>query len=206
MIQFFCIVCMAPHLRMQSLFCSYCMRKIFAKPVKLKERCHQGVKHFYLFDWNSESDLASRSVIYFLKNRPASFFEEFLNYVYCFDVSNELISAVVPSCSQEKVVNHAESLAKAMKKQKMISCVYTAKMRKKVGVVEQKRKSKVERLKSNTFDVTGFKCLKSWIFVDDVLVSGGTFKSISEVMFTNPKAIFTLFYRPQLKNRGFYDA
>lgn len=206
MIQIFCVVCMAPHIRPHSVLCKFCFNKIFPSDFKLKMRSEQGIPHYYLFEWNKKSDLACRSLIYFYKNKPTVFFED---SAFLFEVLKDVLSegpGIVPSCSEEFKINHAQSFGEALVKQKMISRVLVAGSSEGVRLRQQKKKTRFERLKSNKVDVEMFRCVKRWIFVDDVLVSGGTFKSIFESMFTKPQAVFTLFYKPRLQNKGFYDA
>jgi len=142
-------------------------------------------------------------MIYFLKNKRSKFFTEFIDRL---TLKNKWGTAIVPSCSDPGDVNHAKSLALVLMKQNHVSRVLEAGVKRGVQVGQQKQKTKEDRLKSNTVDLSGFRYRKNWIFVDDVLVSGGTFKAISESMFTKPKAVFTLFYKPILNNKGFYDA
>jgi len=203
MFQVFCIICMAPHLRSRSLFCRHCFSKIFPEGYKFKQRLEEGVVHYYLFDWNSKTDLAARAMIYFLKNKKPHVFAELVER---FSLDCEWGTAIVPSCSNPNDVNHAASVARVLLKQNTVSRVLEAGVKRGALVNQQKRKTRRDRLKSNTVDLGDSRKIKSWIFVDDVLVSGGTFKAISASMFTKPKAIFTLFYKPILNNKGFYDA
>lgn len=169
-------------------------------------RSEGGVKHYYLLEWNKNSDLACRSLIYFLKNKPPVFFTDLGKHFKHDFAKLRQGAAVIPSCSDQSKVNHADSLAQALMKLNLVSGVLKVGMIKESSIDQQKRKTKLERLKSNKVDLKGFGYAKDWIFVDDVLVSGGTFKSIFESMFTKPQAIFTLLYKPRLKNKGFYDA
>jgi len=188
------------------MLCKFCESKIFGEHFELQKRDEGGVPHYYILKWDKDSDLACRSMIYFLKNKPRVFFERLAHHFKSLNVQIYKGPAVVPPSSNPSKINHAKSLAEAYMKQKTVSGVLTVGLVKEGGVIQQKRKSKIQRLRSNKMNVGAFKHAKNWIFVDDVFVSGGTFKSVSESMFTKPQAIFTLIYKPRLKNKGFYDA
>ena len=185
--------------------CSFCQDKVYKRKEQVSFRWadHQ-VPHFYIFKWDEKSDLFCRSLAYFLKQKPTRFFNEWAR-LFSVKMKNNYSLALVPQSSSPKSLNHAVSLGQVFLKLDYISSVYEVDVR-GGSEVPQKQKDKENRLKSEKRDFGALKYRKNWIFVDDVFVTGGTFKAVSESMFTKPRAVFTLFYKPKLKNKGFYDA
>lgn len=203
MIQFFCVVCLAPKLKLNTSLCGFCQNKVDERVKSFHMRMEGDVPHYYLFSWDKRSKVFCKSLIYFLKNKPEVFFSE---WAALLDESFlEVPLILVPSSDPLKGFNHAKSFAESLVKPKSLSCVIEVGL-KAFDAVDQKLKSRFERLRSNKVDLSRFAGNKNWIFVDDILVSGGTYKKVLESMRVKPKAIFTLFYKPYLNNKGFYDA
>ena len=188
------------------MFCSHCADQLLKTDLSIKKRLESGsTPHYYLFEWNDDSDLAAKSILYFLKHKPSHHFMELIESVpRAFPFKG--VKAVVPPSSSKGRHNHAKSLSEALMKQKAVSSVFEVEVKEGALNSPQKLKSKEQRMSSNVLDLNKVSSIKNWVFVDDVFVSGGTFKSISESIFTKPEAIFTLFYKPRLKNKGFYGS
>lgn len=188
--QFFCILCDAFVFKRQTLFCGYCSLKISQKYGHLQWRKHKEIDHFYLYKWTKKNDYFCRKMVYFLKAKPDSYFQDF---VKAYEDRLGLTSSLVVPFSYAPL-NHAESFAKSFLKLNSNLCVYV--LEAVEGFKQQKKSSRSERLLKPLASNKLSLGLSSWIFIDDVLVTGATADSAEASVGCKPEAIFSLFYKP----------
>ncbi|MGH1467492.1 MAG: hypothetical protein ACRBBP_01240 [Bdellovibrionales bacterium] len=193
--RFFCIICDAPNFRPEHL-CLFCESKVNARPTPYFLRFERDVPHYYLFKWTPKTDGFCRRLAYFLKNRRS---EDFLKWALMFSPQMAPVGirqAFVPKCSSEKGVNHAKEFALSLKKLLGFKCVL------EVGAFLGPQKQRTRGERAEAFKRSVFKKRKvrkldcSWVFVDDVFVTGGTYKRVGSEFKEAPEMIVTLFYRP----------
>ena len=177
----------------QGQLCSYCKKQVEEKEVVFHRRLHEGVPHYYLFEWNEDSDHFCKRAAYFLKNKGPGYFKEWLSY-FGSEVENKAISAILaPKSASEQRVNHAQSLSVSLQKLFPYSCVIEVEVG---GEGQQKRKTRKERLAKSSSSGFGNHLLDSqWVFADDVFVTGGTYERVKAQVGSEPECIVTLFYR-----------
>ena len=60
--------------------CDHCNKKVEDKEVLVHRRFHEGVPHYYLFEWGEDSDHFCKRLAYFLKYKAPSYFAEWVTY------------------------------------------------------------------------------------------------------------------------------
>jgi len=192
-LNFECVVCGQVKIRRGAL-CSFCLKKI-SPFLKIREKEIFGVRHFYLLRWGEEEDAFIRPLIYYLKGKRESHFTEWASL---FKNVNEIEGKILvcPPASQKGSSNQAESFSRALSKLFPSASVLSLEAKKGVNQ-EKKSLTKDQRFKKNWPKNRYIKRLKDnkWIFVDDVLASGSTLKSLIETRGL-PDAVLTLIYRP----------
>ncbi len=107
--------------------------------------------------------------------------------------------AFVPKRSSKGGLNHAEEFALSLKKLFGFRSVLEI----GEGSGSQKRRTRKERvleLKRSVFKNRISRRLDCpWIFVDDVFVTGSTYKRVKSEFKNKPEMIVTLFYRPLIE-------
>lgn len=173
--------------------CSYCKKEVEEKEELLHKRFHEGVPHYYLFEWSEESDHFCKRVAYFLKNKEPGYFREWVSY-FGSEIEDSAVSALLaPKSTSRHKLNHAHSLSLELQKLFIYSSVIEVEL---LDKGPQKRKTKKERLLKDCYSRPENHLLDSnWVFVDDVFVTGGTYERVKESVGSNPEFIVTLFYR-----------
>ncbi len=200
--QFFCIVCDALNFK-KGLLCGVCHEKVDMRMAPYSLRLEKGVKHYYLFEWSRESDFFCRRLAYFLKKKRQSQFREWSSYFPIQLRGEKSRVAVVPASSSLGKRNHAKEFAESLEKLLGLSCVLE--VGSKQGL-PQKQKTRFERLRAPEGPEGGIELDESWIFIDDVFVTGGTYNRVKSVVGKTPELILTLFYRPIVEEREEEDA
>ena len=189
--QIFCFLCSSLIIEKNSLFCRFCKSKLNPFIKKPKSRMQGSVRHHYLFSWNSQNDLLCRSIVYFLKEKPETFFSYFSkNYKYL-----KLLNKTAFICPHSnRRINHAKSLAESFSKLFESSSVYEVESVTDDSSPQKtlKKRERMERLKRKIYPS---QPISEWVFVDDVLVTGSTYYTLYESIGRKPQAIFTLFYK-----------
>ena len=189
--QFFCILCSWFVFEKSSLLCKFCESKLCHLIAEPKMRMQGSVEHHYIFNWNSQNDLLCRRLIYYLKEKPESFFNMFaIRYKYL-----NLIDKTVFACPHSnRKMNHAQSLSQAISKLFKGSSVYEVETVIDTDMPQKrlKRKERMEKLKRKIYPSAP---ISNWVFVDDVLVTGSTYYTLYESIGRKPQVILTLFYK-----------
>jgi predicted amidophosphoribosyltransferase len=195
MLYLFCAVCGAPrfHESPSVTLCHHCFKKYEERLPQYYTRDEDGVEHIYLLRWDSDTDIFCKSLVYVLKNKDSSHFAPFLQNLTPFLCQDPYRLAVVPAGSSKWRKNHATEFASCLEKLLSINCVIE--MRRDKGA-PQKSKTRFERLQSSCTDMRKSFFDSEWVFVDDVFVTGGTYKKALRFAGKKPEAIFTLIYKP----------
>ncbi len=207
--QYFCLLCEGLIFKKNKIICTNCFDRF--KRVGVHKRQENGVNHYYLFSWSNKNDLFYRKLVYFLKDKSEEYFIQ-LAELFSFDKdlglkklleSSNIKEYICPKSSvlksQNKTSNHAQSLSKALVKLYGYKCVLCVSA---LNTGFQKRKkSRKERYDiQDSFFCTTLKSksskeANSWIFVDDVFVTGATCYKVSRQIGLSPKGVLSLFYR-----------
>jgi predicted amidophosphoribosyltransferase len=197
----------------QHLYCDVCF-KIALAPELERNRLREN--HIFLFEWAGGEALDQ--LVYRLKADRAlpalSFYSKILAYKISEEFSGSRFDAVVPipSANPKSILAHkiGEILAASLK------IPFVDLLVKNKSGAEQKSLKAVERARLNPFelrleegkneDITEFnphqaQPPKRYLFVDDVLTTGNSFKHASEAVYWSKRnVIATLFYRPSFKS------
>ena len=188
-----------------SLFCETC----FAYEIQLRlEVDNSNSGHVYLFDWHQGESQVLNQLVYRLKSNNAEIalklYTKFLADKIRTNLNLNDYSGVIPIPSANINSTHAHTIANELAARFGLNC-YDILLKGKSSIA-QKRLSAVQRKLQNPFrlaegsheDFTGSNpSEKSYIFVDDVLTTGQSFKHCSNAVYWSKRnVIATLFYRP----------
>jgi|GEM_PF-2494513 len=214
--QYFCLLCEGLVFKKNRIMCSSCFNRF--KSSKVRKRQEKGINHYYLFSWSKKNDFFYRRLVYFLKNKSEDYFIQ-LAELFSYDkdpdlrkllVSSNVVEYVCPKSSDHKsqsdtrnkahnsTYNHAQSLSKALVKlygSKRVLCMSAL----NTGF-QKRKKSRKERYEFqdsfySSLESESTKEASSWIFVDDVFVTGATCYKVSRQKGSSPQGVLSLFYR-----------
>lgn len=194
-----CIICNQIKFS-KSVFCKFCLKKL--ECVKLKKRKVFGINHYSLFTWTEENDSFIRPLIYFLKGKSPYFFKDLSTLFKPLNlVENQTL--ISPPSSTKRQYSQAESLSIEISKLFGGLSVYSIEASKGFNT-PKKRLKKKQRFRSLKISGKVREFKNGWVFVDDVLVSGSTLKSLIEI-YGLPQAALTLVYRPVFGEEENYE-
>ncbi len=186
-----CLVCKQIKFNSRNL-CLFCNKKI-NRNLKIKAKQVFGVNHYYLFEWNDKNENFIKPLIYSLKGKNEKWFVEWATFFLKAPLkSND--SFIVPGASKNRAFNHARSFAFCIAQLFSLSGVSLLEAPRSLRG-PQKRLNREERIGPRVGQTGFLEANKPWIFVDDILVSGGTLKSLIEI-YGLPKLVLTLIYKP----------
>ncbi len=192
--KFFCIICDVIKFR-KNMICGYCENKIGSRKKAYFLRYEEKVPHYYLFEWNLETDFFCRKLVCFLKHQKVDKFKE---WTYLFPSQISFIGsrvAFVPKSSSQKTLNHAKELALSLKKLLNLKSILEI----DETFEAQKKKTRINRLKVKKNFKKKIRLDYQWVFIDDVFVTGATYGRIKSEIENLPEMIVTLFYKSLIK-------
>lgn len=188
------------------LFCESCYEVHIEPRLRLQLKTLSAeLQHAYLIEWSpGESDTISEMVYRFKDNRNPdawSFYADLIAHSFCDQVDISDFNALVPIPGSRATSTHAHTFAKHLSEFTGLPILDGLR---NVGLVEQKRKTAVERSQighapsmrlNEVFTQADLASLKL-IYVDDIMTTGQTFKHCREALGdTGTAVLVTLFYR-----------
>ncbi len=192
--KFFCIICDILKFR-KNVICTYCQNKVESRRKTYFLRYEEKIPHYYLFQWNLETDFFCRKLAYFLKHQEAEKFHQWTSLFPAKINSIEPRRAFVPKSSSKGALNHAKEFALSLKNPLELRSV--VEIGESLGA--QKRKTRIERLKVKRSFKKKILLDCQWVFIDDVFVTGATYHRVRSEIKSLPEMIITLFYRPLIE-------
>lgn len=164
---------------------------------------HHKQTHIYLFAWQGNEDDYLSQLVYRLKSDNSilalNHYSHILSEKIKLSINNNEYNAVVPIPSARAGSTHANHIANVVSKKLNLPVLDI--LVKYSGEKQQKHLTRSERINAHKFELVAVPSeeFTKYIFVDDILTTGESFKQCSELLSQSQNnVIATLFFRESL--------